>query len=560
MAAKLRILRAIRCKEGKIDGNEVHVPRRALTDSAAQGSLAAADAQSWPKYADAAAPWRFRKSLLRTAASALLPGSGLLGTRARRFGWLVLVPFVSCLIALAMLVVVRTSTLVAFALDPVFMRNLAVGLLVLNLAWVAQLLITYEVTRPSVLSHAQRSLGAVVVFALSLMVSVPLSVASSYAYTTSDLVAEIFADGGTNSSKTLPSANRKNPWAGKSRINILLLGGDSGIGRDVKLGIRTDTIMMASIDTRSGDTVLVQIPRNMARIPFPEGSELAAAYPNGFYDGYNSDDPEYFANAMWDNVPRKHPELFTDTDHPGADALKLGIGEAMGVEIDYFALANIDGLQQLIDALGGVTVNINFDLGLGNTQDGCITRGVLEAGPDRHLDGTDALHYARSRCNDPEGDYGRMKRQSCLIKAIVDQASPAVMLTKYEGVANAGKDMVMTDIPQQLLPSFVDLAMLVKEAKLNRVTFQHGQDGFDTTDPDYDDMADRLQQAITEQKATPAPAPAASSAPATSAAPATSSAPSSARGSSARSTKATPTPSQAAEDLSDACAYRPVTR
>ena len=153
-----------------------------------------------------------------------------------------------------------------------------------------------------------------------------------------------------------------------------------------------------------------------------------------------------------------------------------------------------------------------------------------------------------------------MKRQSCLIKAIVDQASPAVMLTKYEGVANAGKDMVMTDIPQQLLPSFVDLAMLVKEAKLNRVTFQHGQDGFDTTDPDYDDMADRLQQAITEQKATPAPAPAASSAPATSAAPATSSAPSSARGSSARSTKATPTPSQAAEDLSDACAYRPVTR
>ena len=81
-------------------------------------------------------------------------------------------------------------------------RGLAIGVfalqLVLNLAWVAQLLITYEVTRPSVLSHAQRSLGAVVVFALSLMVSVPLSVASSYAYTTSDLVAEIFADGGTN--------------------------------------------------------------------------------------------------------------------------------------------------------------------------------------------------------------------------------------------------------------------------------------------------------------------------------------------------------------------------
>lgn len=551
-------------EEQNIDGNEAHVPRRALSGRADQGARAFGDAweapavASWPKYAAEAAPWRFRKSLLRTAASAVLPGSGLLGTRARRFGLLVLVPFVGCLLALAVLVIAQTSALVAFALDPVLMRNLAIGLLVLNVAWVAQLLITYEVARPRILSDFQRAIGAVVVFALSLMVSVPLSVASSYAYTTSDLVADIFSGGSSSSSKTGPTANRKNPWAGKERINILLLGGDSGIGRDIKLGIRTDTIMMASVDTKSGDTVLVQIPRNMARIPFPEGSELDEVYPNGFYDGYNPDDPEYFANAMWDNVPRKHPELFTDTDYPGADALKLGIGEAMGVEIDYFALANIDGLQQLIDALGGVTVNINFDLGLGNTEDGCITRGVLKAGPDQHLDGTNALHYARSRCNDPEGDYGRMKRQSCLIKAIVDQASPAVMLTKYEGVANAGKDMVMTDIPQQLLPSLADLAMLVKDAKINRVTFQHGHDGFDTTDPDYDEMAARLRQAIQEQKATPTPTPAATAASPTTASPATSSAPSSAR-SSARP-QSTPTPTQAAEDLSDACAYHPVTK
>ncbi len=48
------------------------------------------------------------------------------------------------------------------------------------------------------------------------------------------------------------------------------------------------------------------------------------------------------------------------TDNPGADFLKLGVGEALGLTIDYYVLVNLDGFSQLIDALGGITVNVNY--------------------------------------------------------------------------------------------------------------------------------------------------------------------------------------------------------
>ncbi|WP_205588810.1 LCP family glycopolymer transferase, partial [Pseudomonas aeruginosa] len=74
------------------------------------------------------------------------------------------------------------------------------------------------------------------------------------------------------------------------------------------------------------------------------------------------------ANEIWSTVKARYVDRMGATDYPGADALKLATGEALGLKIDYFVMLDIDGLQKLIDALGGVSVNINERLPIaGNT-------------------------------------------------------------------------------------------------------------------------------------------------------------------------------------------------
>ena len=100
----------------------------------------------------------------------------------------------------------------------------------------------------------------------------------------------------------------------------------------------------------------------------------------------------------------------------------------------YFALVNIDGLQQLIDAMGGVKLNVNRKLPIGGDhQTGARPHGWLKPGPDQLLDGYNAMWYARSRFD--SDDYARMARQSCLVNAVIKQANPTTLLTSYEGIA-----------------------------------------------------------------------------------------------------------------------------
>ena len=159
---------------------------------------------------------------------------------------------------------------------------------------------------------------------------------------------------------------------------------------------------------------------------------------------------------------RTHPGLL-DSDNPGADATKLAVSGALGLRIDYYVLVNLAGFRQLVDALGGIKVNVNYPVPKGGQADaGLVPEGWIEPGPNQHLDGFDALWFARSRYG--ADDYQRMDRQRCVIKAIIDQADPVSLLVRYEALARSTKDIVLTDIPSALLPSFVDLSLLVQKA------------------------------------------------------------------------------------------------
>src|SRR5699024_1045986 len=150
----------------------------------------------------------------------------------------------------------------------------------------------------------------------------------------------------------------------------------------------TDTIIVASIDTHTGDTTLISLPRNTARMPFPEDTPLYQHYPYGFTNG-NGSDPEFMLNAMYRNIPAVlGPDILGPTDNVGADILKLSVGEAIGLHIDYYVLLDIQGFSKLINALGGITVNINERVAVGGSTDhNRPPERWLEPGPNQHLNG-----------------------------------------------------------------------------------------------------------------------------------------------------------------------------
>jgi LCP family protein required for cell wall assembly len=267
------------------------------------------------------------------------------------------------------------------------------------------------------------------------------------------------------------------PFGDQERVNVLLLGGDGGEGRE---GVRTDTVIVASIDTDTGDTTLFSLPRNLEDLPFPADSPLAELYPEGFDAGTES---ESLLNAVYRNGPAMHPDVLGPTDNPGADFLKLGVGEALGLELDYYVLINLEGFSRLVDALGGITVNVNYWVPIGGEP----TRRILPddfiaPGPNQRLDGFLALEFARGRYN--LTDYDRMARQRCTLDAIVDAADPVTLLRKYQDLARTTRDVVFTDIPRSALDDFVDLAFLVKDADIRSVVFDNSV--IDPAYPDYD--------------------------------------------------------------------------
>ena len=87
-----------------------------------------------------------------------------------------------------------------------------------------------------------------------------------------DLIAGVFDDDGQSATVV----DKPNPFGGKERVNVLLLGGDGGPGRE---GVRTDTVIVASIDTHTGDTTLFSLPRNLENLPFPAGQPAGRGLP-----------------------------------------------------------------------------------------------------------------------------------------------------------------------------------------------------------------------------------------------------------------------------------------
>jgi LCP family protein required for cell wall assembly len=482
----------------------------------------------------------FGRALGLTTLGAILPGTGFLAAGYRRIGWILLTGLVILIGICAWLATAGRHIAVRTAVSPTGLLLVIAAAVAIAVIWALVVIAQYRVLAPDSATTRQHLLGSALVVLLALGVAAPAFEAAHLAAVQRNLVTGLF--GNDVQSATVPDSAKTNPWGSKDRVNVLLLGGDGGTGRD---GVRTDSVIVASIDTHTGATTTFSMPRNLENLPFPANSPLHKVYPHGFSAGAagsgSSAESESLLNAVYRNGPRDHPDILGPTDNPGADFLKLGVGEALGMTLDYYVLVNMDGFSQLIDALGGITVNVNYWVPVnGVTSTGELPDDYIAPGPNQHMDGARALNYARGRFG--LSDYLRMTRQRCMISAIAKAADPVTLLTRYQEIAASTQNIVSTDIPQSVVGDFVDLGLKVKNAGIKSVVFDDSV--IKPAYPDYDKMRSIVEDALHP------PSPGASSGPATTSAAATA-------GSTASGGEAS-APTSPAVDTTDACAYDPV--
>ncbi len=431
-------------------------------------------------------------ALAVTLLGAVLPGAGYLWSR-RRLGLAILLVSVA-LLAVGLLGAADQDGLVAFAFDPARLRIAAVLIAVAFAIWAFTVVTTYLMVRPVQRSIARRvGLGTVLILVVA--VALPVLQGTRAAMSQAELVSTVF--GAPAQTATAPRhVSRTDPWGGRDRVGVLILGGDGGEGRE---GVRTDTVILLSVDTRSGQAVMFSLPRNLQGARFPEKSPLHDQFPDGFSGP--GDVGNWLLNAIYRQVPLLHPGILGTSNNEGADAVKQAVRATLGTRVDYYVLVNLKGFQEIVDAMGGVTVNVNTPVAIGGDTDrGIPPVDYLPPGPDQHLDGFHALWFSRGRWG--SDDYQRMLRQRCMVQALVDEARPLNLLRRYQALAEAGKDIVFTDIPRELMPAFVDLGLRMKQHRLRSVAFTPSA-AFSPAAPDIAWMQAVVDKALARSEARP---------------------------------------------------------
>lgn len=448
-----------------------------------------------------------------TALGTLIPGTGLIAAR-RRSGKVVLTILILGVLG-AGLFLSQTSLdqLTSTATNQSRLMLIAVAMLVVAAAWLTVALASHRALEPQGLPDGKRFAGALVVIAAASVVITPLAMGAQYAWTARSFIGNVSSE-----SDTAPELDPVDPWEGVPRVSVLLMGGDGGIGRQ---GIRPDTLILASIDTETGETIMFSLPRQLARPPFPEGSTMAEHYPDGF-----TDIEQNLINAVYNNTPEDVlDDAFPNSDNPRADATKQAVEGALGIPVDYYVLANLAGFEQIIDAMGGVTIDVPYPVPMGTkvSNGQCIWSGPdgerwIEPGQGKELSGAEALWFSRSRCApysatwpDQTGlqspitlgaNHNRMERQRCMMGAIAANANPMNLLTQFQGIASATEDAVATDIPPDLWSQFAELGLKIKDSGITSLTFNDnvldGGAAGTTAEPNYEGIHALVQEAIDE--------------------------------------------------------------
>ncbi len=372
----------------------------------------------------------------------LVPGSAQLvagNKKLARVGISATIGFWIFFLLLLVIGLINRSWVIWLVTLPVLIWVLSAALIGYSILFAILTLDTLRLMRLGRLYSRERwiTFGAVVL--AGIFGTSAISYAGNLAGVQANFIGSIFNQGGFTS-----------PVDG--RYNIMLLGADAGADR---FGIRPDSISVISIDAATGQTVNIGIPRNMQHVGFSSGSPMNKIYPNGWNCGIDC-----LINAIYKDVEDNHADAYPDAakkgSTPGTEATRDAVEYVTGLQIQSYVLVDMASFTQLIDALGGITINVKERLPIGGQRDDLSdVKGWIEAGK-QHMDGYTALWYARSRHS--TSDYDRMRRQHEVEQAVLSQIEPATVLTRFQQIASAGQKLVRTDIPSPMLAQYVELA------------------------------------------------------------------------------------------------------
>lgn len=243
------------------------------------------------------------------------------------------------------------------------------------------------------------------------------------------------------------------------RVTVLLLGVDSGVGRNTAL---TDTMIVASLDPVAQTVSMVSIPRDLVDAPLPKGGKFSAKI-NGLV-----------AYVRW------HPDQFSGYNGKGQAVLAYSLGKMLGVHIDYYAQVDLGGFVQTVNAVNGVDVSVDHALCDARYDEYGYNGYSIGAGR-HHMNGNAALAYARIRKSLGESDFTRAARQQQVVVALKDKVVRGGFLEDPLGLLKAIGKTVQTNIPPAVVRDLAPMAVDIGSKDIYKVVVTHPlvRPGFD---------------------------------------------------------------------------------
>ncbi len=202
------------------------------------------------------------------------------------------------------------------------------------------------------------------------------------------------------------------------KVNILVLGVDQ---RSDDVG-RSDTMFVVTVDTDTKAVSMLSVPRD-TRVKIP---------------GHG-----------WDKINHAYAE----GGHQLAEQAAEGL---LGIPLDYYVIINFAGFNKIVDAAGGVTIDVEKRMHYEDPYDNL----VIDLQPGRqHMDGRTAIQYVRYR--DEEGDIGRVQRQQKFVKAMLAEITSPTVLAKIPGIIKEVNSVIKTDMSTS---EMLNLAKLLNDA------------------------------------------------------------------------------------------------
>lgn len=265
------------------------------------------------------------------------------------------------------------------------------------------------------------------------LVALGVYVTSAFNFSTNEL-AKTFKDYNTSDSEAIKQTKP---------ISILLMGVDTGDSeRKSTWQGNSDSMILVTINPETKTTTMISLERDvLVTLSGPKDNDMTgvqaklnAAYASG-----------------------------------GAKMAIMTVQDLLDIEIDNYIQINMQGLVDLVDAVGGITVTNNFDFPISIAEKEPEYTATVEPGTHK-INGEQALVYARMRYDDPEGDYGRQKRQREVIQKVMKKILALDSVSSYKKILSAVSGNMQTNI--EISSSTIPSLLGYTDALSNVETYQ----------------------------------------------------------------------------------------